>query len=95
MNKKFVKLKNNDNNLSLGNIIRYIKNKSENKLMATQTEIFCAIFNVEDANDSTVNNYSVGYRAIGNDYKNIFIKYKKEIVNNKDILLPNIINILS
>lgn len=95
MKKKFVKLNNNDNYLSLGNIIRYIKNESSNKILATQTEIFCAIFNIEDANDSTVNNYSVGYRPIGEQYKNIYYNYQKEINKNKIILLPNIINILS
>lgn len=95
MKKKYVKLNNNDNYLSLGNIIRYIKNESSNKILATQTEIFCAIFNIEDANDSTVNNYSVGYRPIGEYYKNIYYNYQKEIINNNLILLPNIINILS
>ena len=93
MKKKFVKLNNNDNNLSLGNIIRYIKLEADNKVLATQTEIFCAIFDIEDANDSTVNNYCIGYRSIGNEYKDIYINYKKN--SNQYILFNTIINIIS
>lgn len=95
MKKKFIKLNNNDNHLSLGNVIRYIKNISNNKTLATQTQIFCAIFNVEDANDSTVNNYCIGYRSIGNNYKDIFYNYQKDKKKNSYVLVSNILNVLS
>lgn len=94
MKKKFIKLNNNDNNLSLGNVIRYIKLLSNNKKLATQTEIFCIIFDVYDVNDSTVNNYCIGYRSIGSNYKDIFYNYKRKMEKDEYVLVPTIINII-
>lgn len=93
--KKFIKLNNNDNYLSFGNLCKYIKNNSDNKAFASQTEIFCIIFNVDDISDSTVNNYCIGYRSIGSIYKNKYHKYQKEINKNKFILIDTILNIVS
>ena len=67
--KQYIKMNNNDNQLSLGNTCRIIKQLSTKKNIATQTDIFCAIFNIENANDSTVNNYCIGCRSIGEEYK--------------------------
>lgn len=93
LKRKFIKLNNNNNHLSLGNFCRVIKELSVNKVFATQTEIFCAIFNIEDANDSTINNYCIGYRSIGEDYKEVF--YKARINENSNLLIQNVLNILS
>ena len=62
---------NNGNILSLGNIINSIKKISNNN-NAMQTEIFCSIFGVNEINTTTVNNYCIGIRAIGIEYKKIF-----------------------
>lgn len=80
---------NNNNCVSLGNIISVIKKISNNN-SAMQTEIFCSIFGVNDINATTVNNYCIGIRAIGVEYKNIF-----ENSYNNDELLPNIVSLIS
>ena len=46
MKNNYIKLNNNLNHLSLGNILNIIKNNSKNKSSAIQTEIFCIIFNI-------------------------------------------------
>ena len=51
MTKKYIKLNNNKNHLSLGNLCRIIKENSNNKSFANQTNIFCTILNIESAND--------------------------------------------
>ena len=45
MKKNYIKMNDNDNYLSLGNLINIIKKVSNNK-NAMQTELFCTIFNV-------------------------------------------------
>ena len=95
MKKKFIKLNNNDNNLSLGNLCRYIKEISINKVFASQTEVFCAIFGVEDAIDSTVNNYCIGYRSIGSDYKDIYYNLKKKYNKDKLVMIDIVLSIVS
>lgn len=62
---------NNNKYLSLGNIVNLIKEIAASAV--SQIEIFCALFNVNDINNTTVNNYCIGYRAIGILYKNIYI----------------------
>lgn len=95
MKKKFIKLNNNDNNLSLGNLCRYIKEISINKVFASQTEVFCAIFDVEDAIDSTVNNYCIGYRSIGSDYKDIYYNFKKKYYKDEFVMVNVVLSIVS
>lgn len=95
MKKEFIKMNNNDDHLSLGNIFRIIKELSKNKSSALQTEIFCTLFDVDDINDTTVNNYCVGCRKIGNDYKQIYISFQKRYITNKKIFEDTIISILS
>ena len=95
MKKKFVKLNINDNYLSLGNLCRYIKDISTNKVFASQTEIFCAIFGIDSVSDSTVNNYCIGYRSIGTIYKDIYYNYRKKFSKNKLIMADNVLNIIS
>lgn len=80
---------NNGNILSLGNIINSIKKISNNN-NAMQTEIFCSIFGVNEINTTTVNNYCIGIRAIGIEYKKIF----EEKYNNNSII-KNILSIVN
>ena len=82
MDNKFIKMNNNLNQLSLGNLIRIIKKNSINKHLASQAEIFCIIFDVDNVNESTINNYCIGARCIGDEYKNIYVNLKKKY--NKD-----------
>ena len=65
MEKKFVKMNDNKNYVSLGNLFNIIKKYSKVSASAMQTEIFCSLFNVSGINKTTVNNYLIGYRAIG------------------------------
>ena len=83
----------NNTQLSLGNTCLIIKELSKNKTLATQTDIFCAIFNIESANDSTVNNYCVGCRPIGGEYKKIYQEIKQNPKSFNPIL-KNIFHIL-
>jgi len=90
MKKNYIKM-NDGNYLSLGNIINVIKKVSNNK-NAMQMEIFCSIFGVNNVGVTTVNNYCIGIRAIGIEYKEIFKnKYdKNELEDN----IKSIVNIL-
>lgn len=90
-----MKLNNNDDHLSLGNLFRIIKEISKNKTSALQSEIFCSLFDIESINDTTVNNYCVGCRSIGSDYKQIFLNKEKKYMKNKEEFISNLINILS
>ncbi len=88
MKKNYIKM-NDGNYLSLGNIINVIKNVSNNK-NAMQMEIFCSIFGINNVNITTINNYCIGIRAIGLEYKKIFQnKYEN------DDLIDNITAIIS
>ena len=95
MGKQYIKLNDNDKHLSLGNLFRIIKESSKNKTSALQSELFCVLFSLDDVNDTTVNNYCVGCRSIGNDYKQIFINKNKKYQNNKREFCEAIINILN
>lgn len=91
----YLKLNNNPNHLSLGNLFNEIKKNSINKSSAIQTEIFCILFNIENISDTTVGNYCTGYRAIGNNYKQIYLIYQKKWSKDKSVLIPIINNLLS
>ena len=95
MERKYIKLNDNYSHLSLGNIISIIKDESKNKTSAIQSEVFCVIFNIDYMNESTVNNYCIGSRSIGNDYKQIYINLKKQYEKNKNIFIDIICNILT
>ena len=88
MKKNYIKM-NDGNYLSLGNIINIIKKVSNNN-NAMQVEIFCSIFGVNNVNLTTINNYCIGIRAIGIEYKEIFRKNYEE-----DNLLENITNLIN
>jgi len=95
MNKKFIKMNNNKNYLSLGNLFNIIKNIANNKSSAMQTEIFYTIFKVNNVNTTTINNYCIGYRAIGIEYKKIFIDLYNKYKEDNKIFIDIILNIIS
>ena len=91
----YVKLNDNDNHLSLGNLFNAIKKIAINKTSAIQTEIFCNIFSIDDISDTTVGNYCTGYRAIGSTYKQIYLNYRKHYEEDNTILINVVNNLLS
>lgn len=93
--KKFIKLNDSYSHLSLGNIINIIKDESKNKTSAIQSEVFCALFDINYINESTVNNYCIGARSIGNDYKQIYINLKKKYNSDNKVFIKIIDNVLS
>lgn len=95
MKKNYIKMNNTDDQLSLGNLFRVIKDLAKNKASALQSEIFCTLFDLESINDTTVNNYCVGCRSIGNQYKQVFINKQNRYEKDKNEFLDNIIGILS
>lgn len=95
MKRKYIKLNDGYSFLSLGNIINVIKEESKNKSSAAQGQIFCALFNVEDISDSTVNNYCIGSRSIGDNYKQIYINLNKQYEKDNKIFLEIVNNVLS
>lgn len=94
MKKNYIKMNNNDNYLSLGNLINIIKKVSNNK-NAMQTELFCTLFGVNNVNATTINNYCIGYRAIGLEYKKIYVDLKRKYEKDKTIYIDTILGILS
>ena len=79
MKKNFIKMNNNQNQLSLGNFCKIVKELAQNKSFANQTEVFYCLFGVDNVSDSTINNYCIGYRSIGTEFRQIYIKYKKTL----------------
>lgn len=94
METKYLKMNNNQRHLSLGNFCRTVKELSLNKTFASQTEVFYAIFGVDDVSDSTINNYCIGYRSIGTDFKQIYVKRKKYPNEEFDETLLSLISII-
>lgn len=95
MQKKYIKMNNNDEHLSIGNLFRIIKDSSKNKMSALQSEIFCILFDLEYINDTTVNNYCVGCRSIGGEYKQIFLNKEKKYHKDKKEFANNIVGLLN
>lgn len=95
MNKKFIKMNDNNNHLSLGNFCRIIKEQSLDKTYASQTNIFSTIFNLDSVNESTVNNYCLGARSISNTYKEQYQNYKEKYNKDNTFMLPIILNLIS
>lgn len=91
---KYIKM-NKSNYLSLGNLFNIIKKHSLNKESAMQVEIFCVLFNIKEINNTTVNNYCIGYRPIGIEYKKIYFQLKEKYINDYLIFTDIIINLLN
>ena len=94
MDKKFIKMNDNTNYLSLGNLVNIIKKYSKKKESSNQVQVFCALFNINDINNTTVNNYLIGYRPIGLEYKKVFEELKETYKKDKLVLLSIMCNIL-
>ena len=95
MKKQYLKMNNNDEHLSLGNLFRIIKDSSKSKVSALQSELFCTLFDLEGINDTTVNNYCVGCRSIGSQYKQVYLNKEKRYKNNIEEFTDNIIGLIS
>ena len=95
MKKTFVKMNDNKNYLSLGNLFNIIKKHSKVSASAIQTELFCTLFNLNSVSNTRINNYLIGYRPISLEYKKIYYDLKKQYVVNKEIFINIIIKILN
>lgn len=87
----------NSSYLSLGNVIDLIK-KESNNVSASQTEIFCTLFNINDINATTISNYCIGIRAIGLEYRDYFEKMYTKYSDDNGIfmnMVSSILNILN
>ncbi len=80
--------------LSLGNIFNSIKELSSGD-SALQSEMFCSLFNVKNINNTTVNNYCIGIRAIGVLYKKYYIDLQEEYKNNHDAYVDIVLSLIS
>ena len=87
-------MNNNKNYLSFGNIVSIIKEVSNNK-NAMQMEVFSCVFDINDVNVTTINNYCIGIRAIGLEYKKIFVDKYELFKNNPNVFIKNILSILN
>lgn len=85
----------NQDQLSLGNLCKIIKELAQNKSFANQTEVFYTLFDVDNVSDSTINNYCVGYRSIGSEFKHIYTMYKNKFAKDITVLDEPILRILS
>ncbi len=87
-------MNNNKKYLSLGNIFNNIK-MIANGNSAMQSEIFCTLFNENNINATTVNNYCIGIRAIGVLYKRKYIVLKNQYEQDKDVFIDIILSLIS
>lgn len=94
MEAKYIRMNNNQKNLSLGNFCRIVKEQSLNKTFAGQPEVFYAIFGVDNVSDSTINNYCIGYRSIGTEFKQIYHNRKKYPNKEFDETILRIVSII-
>lgn len=85
----------NDFYLSLGNFIRSVKEMAQNKSSALQTEIFCILFSLDFVSPTTVNNYCVGIRSIGDTYKQHYVYLSSRYKKDKNVFLSILLGILS
>ena len=95
--KKYVKMNDNKNFLSIGNIFDVIKSIARNKENAMQSELFCTLFDVASINATTVNNYCVGARAISIEHKKKINELRNEFKNDCMVFIDqgmSLINIL-
>ena len=93
MKKYYIKM-NDKNYLSIGNVIEIIKEIASNK-SATQSEIFLCIFNVNNINNTAINNYCIGYRPIPIELKKKYHDLKEEHFKDKYVYTDIIISIIS
>ena len=92
---KYIKMNDNKNYLSLGNLFNIIKKYSNNSSTAIQVELFYTIFKVNNVNKTTINNFLTGYRPISLEYKKIYYDLLNEYKFDKTIFIDIILNILN
>ncbi len=92
MKKHYIKM-NDRNYLSIGNVIEIIKEEASNK-SATQTEIFLCIFNVNNINNTAINNYCIGYRPIPIELKKKYYDLNEKYINDKSAYYDIVISII-
>lgn len=92
---KYIRMNNNEEHLSLGNFFRIIKEMAKNKQDALQSDLFCLLFGVRSVNDTTINNYCVGCRSIGEKYKSIFLEKVHSYGKDSKVFADEMIAILS
>lgn len=92
---KYIKMNDNKNYLSLGNLFNIIKKYSNNSNTAIQIELFYAVFRVNNVNKTTINNYLTGYRPISLEYKKIYYDLLDEYKKNTEVFIEIILNILN
>lgn len=92
--KEYVKLNDNEEHLSLGNLFRLIKEESTMKNSFLQADLFCTLFDISDISDSTVNNYCTGYRSINTIYKQIFVKKMHQYMQTPTIFVSTILKLV-
>ena len=95
MKKSFVKMNIDDKELSLGNFCRLLKSLAVNKSAALQVEVFSCLFDVDSIQDTTVNNYCIGLRSIGDEYKQKYLILKKKYNKDKFIMINICLRIVS
>lgn len=95
MKKDYIKMNNNEDYLSLGNLFRVIKEESKNKTSALQSFLFSILFDDVEINETTINNYCVGIRRIGDDYKQIFLNKQKKYEKDHSYFVSLILAILT
>ena len=95
MTKQYIKLNDNEENLSIGNLFRYIKEMAKNRVSALQSELFCILFSLDSVNDTTINNYCVGCRSIGADYKQIYLNKERRYRKNEEEFVDVVLSILN
>ena len=95
MKEKYIKMNNNKDYLSLGNLFNIIKKHSKVINSAMQVELFYSIFNVNNVNKTTINNFLIGYRPISFEYKKIYLDLKEKYKKDKLIFIDIILNILN
>jgi len=94
MKKNYIRMNDNNNQFSLGNLFRIIKESSKNKFSALQSELFCVLFDLDNVNETTVNNYCVGCRGIGSLYRQIYLNKQKKYEKDKSCLIKNVLGIV-
>lgn len=92
--KSYIKM-NEGNYLSLGNLFKIIKDISINSNNTVQKELFCTIMEIDDIKSSTVNNYCLGCRKIGNIYKQKYLNMKKKYLKDKTIFYSIVLNLIN
>ena len=94
MKKNYIKMNKNKNYLSFGNVVSIIKEVSNN-CAAMQQEVFSCIFDINNVNVTTINNYCIGIRAIGLEYKKLFLDKYEIYKNDKNIFIKMVLSLLS